>query len=42
MDEGNYYSSNVDEGYSPEAIANMDNALEEFDISLTEISVIPS
>jgi ribosome recycling factor len=37
MDEGNYISANLDEGYSPEAIANMDNALEEFAISLTEI-----
>ena len=37
MDEGNYISSNLDEGYSPEAIANMENALEEFAVSLTEI-----
>ena len=37
MDEGNYISSNVDEGYSPEAIANMENALEEFAVSLLEI-----
>ena len=37
MDEGNYISGNVDEGYSPEAIANMENALEEFAVSLTEI-----
>ena len=37
MDEVNYISSNVDEGYSPEAIANMENALEEFIVSLTEI-----
>ena len=37
MDEGNYISVNLDEGYSPEAIANMENALEEFAISLTEI-----
>ena len=37
MDEVNYISSNVDEGYSPEAIANMENALEEFIISLMEI-----
>ena len=37
MDEGNYVYSNVDEGYSPEAIANMENALEEFAVSLTEI-----
>ena len=37
MDEVNYISSNVDEGYSPEAIANMENALEEFAVSLIEI-----
>ena len=37
MDEENYISSNVDEGYSPEAIANMENALEEFAVSLLEI-----
>ena len=37
MDEVNYISSNVDEGYSPEAIANMENALEEFVVSLMEI-----
>ncbi len=37
MDEGNYVHSNVDEGYSPEAISNMENALEEFAVSLTEI-----
>ncbi len=37
MDEVNYISSNLDEGYSPEAIANMDNALEEFIVSLLEI-----
>ena len=37
MDEGNYVYSNIDEGYSPEAIANMENALEEFAVSLTEI-----
>ena len=37
MDEGNYISANLDEGYSPEAIANMENALEEFAISLSEI-----
>ena len=37
MDEGNYISANLDEGYSPESIANMENALEEFAISLTEI-----
>ena len=37
MDEGNYVSANLDEGYSPEAIANMENALEEFAVSLTAI-----
>ena len=37
MDEVNYISSNVDEGYSPEAIANMENALEEFIVSLMGI-----
>ena len=37
MDEGNYVYSNIDEGDSPEAIANMENALEEFAVSLTEI-----
>ena len=37
MDEVNYISNNVDEGYSPEAIANMENALEEFVVSLMEI-----
>ena len=37
MDEGNYISANLDEGYSPEAIANMENALEDFAVSLTEI-----
>ncbi len=37
MDEGNYISTNLDEGYSPEAIANMESALEEFAVSLTEI-----
>ena len=37
MDEVNYISTNVDEGYSPEAIANMENALEEFIVSLMEI-----
>ena len=37
MDEGNYVNSNIDEGYSPEAIANMENALEEFAVSLTAI-----
>ena len=34
MDEANYISSNLDEGYSPEAIANMENALEELIVSL--------
>ena len=37
MDEVNYISSNLDEGYSPEAIANMESALEEFIVSLSEI-----
>ena len=37
MDEGNYISANLDEGYSPEAISNMENALEDFAVSLTEI-----
>ncbi len=37
MDEEYYTTSNVDEGYSPEAIANMESALEEFAISLLEI-----
>ena len=37
MDEGNYITPNLEEGYSPEAIANMDNALEEFIVSLSEI-----
>ena len=37
MNETNYISSNVDEGYSPEAIANMENALEEFIVSLLDI-----
>ena len=37
MDEVNYISANLDEGYSPEAIANMENALEEFIISLLDI-----
>ena len=37
MDEINYISSSLDEGYSPEAIANMENALEEFIESLLEI-----
>ena len=30
MNEANYITPNLDEGYSPEAIANMENALEEF------------
>ena len=37
MDEGNYITQNLEEGYSPEAIANMENALEEFIVSLFEI-----
>ena len=37
MDEVNYISNNLDEGYSPEAIANMESALEEFILSLLEI-----
>ena len=37
MDEGNYIAPNLEEGYSPEAIANMENALEEFIVSLIEI-----
>ena len=37
MDEVNYISTNLDEGYSPEAIANMENAVEEFAVSLTGI-----
>ncbi len=37
MDEANYLSSNLDEGYSPEAISNMENALEEFIVSLLDI-----
>ena len=37
MDEATYLSSNVDEGYSPEAISNMENALEEFIVSLLDI-----
>ena len=37
MDEVNYISSNLDEGYSPEAIANMESALEDFILSLLEI-----
>ena len=37
MDEANYISSNVEEGYSPESIANMESALEEFIVSLLDI-----
>ena len=37
MDEASYISSNLDEGYSPEAIANMESALEEFIVSLLDI-----
>ena len=37
MNEANYITPNLDEGYSPEAIANMENALEEFIVSLMEI-----
>ena len=37
MDEGNYIAPSLEEGYSPEAIANMENALEEFIVSLIEI-----
>ena len=37
MDEGNYISTNLDEGYSPEAIANLESALEDFILSLLEI-----
>ena len=37
MDEENYISANLDEGYSPEAIANMENALEDFAVSLIGI-----
>ena len=33
MNEANYITPNLDEGYSPEAIANMENALEEFIVS---------
>ena len=33
MNEVNYITPNLDEGYSPEAIANMENALEEFIVS---------
>ena len=37
MNEANYITPNLDEGYSPEAIANMESALEEFAVSLLEI-----
>ena len=37
MNEGNYIAPNLDEGYSPEAIANMESALEDFILSLLEI-----
>ena len=37
MNEVNYITPNLDEGYSPEAIANMENALEEFIVSLLDI-----
>ena len=37
MDEANYISSNIEEGYSPESIANMESALEEFIVSLLDI-----
>ena len=37
MDEVSYISSNLDEGYSPEAIANLESALEDFILSLLEI-----
>ena len=37
MDEASYISSNVEEGYSPESIANMESALEEFIVSLLDI-----
>ena len=37
MDEASYISSNIDEGYSPESIANMESALEEFIVSLLDI-----
>ena len=37
MDEVNYISNNLDEGYSPEAIANLESALEDFILSLLEI-----
>ena len=37
MDEASYISSNIEEGYSPESIANMESALEEFVVSLLDI-----
>ena len=37
MNEENYIAPSLDEGYSPEAIANMESALEDFIISLLEI-----
>ena len=37
MDEASYIPSNIDEGYSPESIANMESALEEFIVSLLDI-----
>ena len=37
MDELNYILNNLDEGYSPEAIANLESALEDFILSLLEI-----
>ena len=37
MDETSYISSNIEEGYSPESIANMESALEEFVVSLLDI-----
>ena len=37
MDEASYISSNIEEGYSPEYIANMESALEEFIVSLLDI-----
>ena len=37
MNEANYITPNLDEGYSPEAIANMESALEDFIVSLMEI-----
>ena len=37
MDEAIYISSNIEEGYSPESITNMESALEEFVVSLLDI-----